>query len=122
MLCFFVQCEFQILFDIKSLINKSMELILNDNSEKGAHVRSNLCYFICIWHLYISRIVTNQSFFFSKNTYFPLCVRNMFSATMLYKHHARKGALYFFIGYYVILDINKSRYFPFKFIKVQEPC
>ena len=56
------------------------------------------------------------------NTYFTSYVRNMFSATMLYKHHARKGALYFFIGYYVILDINKSRYFPFKFIKVQEPC
>ena len=35
-----------------------MELILDGNSEIGAHVRSNLCYLIFLRHLLRSRTVT----------------------------------------------------------------
>ena len=36
--------------------------ILDDNSEIGAYVRSNLCYLICLRHLIRSRAVKNQVF------------------------------------------------------------
>ena len=53
------------------------------NSEIGAHVRSKLCYLICIRRLIISRAVTNR-IIFSEKTYLPLCVRNMFWCTIEY--------------------------------------
>ena len=34
---------------------------------------------ICIRHLITSRVVTNRNIFLSEKTYFPSCVRNMFS-------------------------------------------
>ena len=38
-----------------------MVLVISyDNSEVGAHVRSNLCYLICLKHLIRSRGVTNR--------------------------------------------------------------
>ena len=36
-----------------------MVLILDGNSEIGAHLSSNLCYLICVRHLFRSRAVTN---------------------------------------------------------------
>ena len=41
-----------------------MVLILDGNSEKGAYVRSNLCYLICLRHFIRSRVVTNRPIFF----------------------------------------------------------
>ena len=41
--------------------------ILDGNSEIGAHVRSNLCYFICLRHLIRSRAVTYRIFFLRTN-------------------------------------------------------
>ena len=40
--------------------SKPMVLILDGNPEIGVHVRSNLCYFICLRHLLRSRAVTNR--------------------------------------------------------------
>ena len=39
-----------------------MVLILDGNSEIGAHVWSNLCYLICLRHLIRSKTVTNLIF------------------------------------------------------------
>ena len=41
----------------------AMVLILDITSEMNAHVRSNLCYFICFRHLIRSGAVTNRIFF-----------------------------------------------------------
>ena len=49
-----------------------MVLILDGNSEIGAHVGSNLRCLICLKHFIRLRAVTNQ-------TCFPKCVRNMIS-------------------------------------------
>ena len=38
----------------------------NGNLEKGAYVRSELCYLICLRHLFRSRAVTNLIFSFRK--------------------------------------------------------
>ena len=38
----------------------ALVLILDVNSEKGAQVRSNLCYLICLRHLMGSRAVKNR--------------------------------------------------------------
>ena len=38
----------------------TMVLVLDGNSEIGEHVRSYLCYLICLRHRIISRAVTNQ--------------------------------------------------------------
>ena len=46
--------------------NKSMK---NNNILHGAHVRTNLCYLICLWHLNRSKAVPIR-------TNFP-CVRNI---------------------------------------------
>ena len=35
-------------------------LILDGNSEKAAHVRSNFCYLICLKHLIRPKAVTNR--------------------------------------------------------------
>ena len=55
----------------------TMVLILDGNLEIGAHVRSNLCYLNFLRHLLRVIAVTNI-ILFTKNTYFPSCVRNMF--------------------------------------------
>ena len=52
-----------------------MVLLLDGNSEIGAHVRSNLCYLICLRHLIKLRSHKSD---LSEKTYFPLCVRTMF--------------------------------------------
>ena len=52
-------------------------IILVCNSEIVAHVRSYLCYLICLRHWLRSRTVTKRIFFFSEMTFVPLCVRNM---------------------------------------------
>ena len=52
----------------------SMVFLLDGNSVIGAHVESNLCYLKCLRHLIRSRAVINRMFF-SKETYFPSCVR-----------------------------------------------
>ena len=56
-------------------------LIVDGNSEICAHVRSNLCYLLCLSHLFRSKTVTNM-IFFSEKTYFPACVRSMFGVTI----------------------------------------
>ena len=43
-------------------LQRSMALILDGNSEIGSHVRSNLCYLICLRHLIISGAVTNRTY------------------------------------------------------------
>ena len=50
-----------------------MVVILEGISELGARVRSNICYLICLRHLFRSRAVEIR--FFSEKTYFPLCMR-----------------------------------------------
>ena len=44
-------------------INNFMVLILDGNSERGAHIRSNICFFICLKHLIRSIAVANRFFF-----------------------------------------------------------
>ena len=39
-----------------------MVLILDSSSDRGAHVRSNLYYFMCLRHFIISRVVTSDIF------------------------------------------------------------
>ena len=41
----------------------TMALITEGNSETGAHLKSNLCYLICLRHLIKLRLVTNRIFF-----------------------------------------------------------
>ena len=43
-----------------------MVRILDGNSEIGAHVRSNLCFLICLRRFIKSREVTNLNLFFGK--------------------------------------------------------
>ena len=62
---------------VSSYSGPGMVLILDDKSEIGAHVRSNLCYLICGRHLLSSSAVTTRNFF-SGNPYFPSCVRYLF--------------------------------------------
>ena len=45
-------------------------IILDGNSEIGAHVRSDIYYLICLR-------VQQKNGFFSEKTYFPSCVRNI---------------------------------------------
>jgi len=59
-----------------------MVLILDGNSEIGAHVRSKPCYLICLRHLIRSKAVSKRIFSISKNTYFPSCVHYMFCVTI----------------------------------------
>ena len=47
-----------------------MVLLLDGNSEMVSHVRSNLCYLICLRWLIRSRKVTNQNFLLSKDLFF----------------------------------------------------
>ena len=47
------------------------------NSEKGAHVWSDLGSLICLRHLFRSRAVTDKTFY-SYMTYFPPYVHNMY--------------------------------------------
>ena len=55
-------------------IIKTMVLILEGNWEIDAHVRSNLCYSICLWHLIRLRAVTNRTFFsLFENILFHAC-------------------------------------------------
>ena len=68
------------------MLDLLMVPLLDGNSEIGEHVRSILCYLNCIRHLIRSRAVKNRVFFL-KNTYFPLCVRNMYRVTIYYKSH-----------------------------------
>ena len=56
------------------ILRKSMVLILNDNSEVGAHARSNPCYLICLRHLMRSISVKNRGFFLSEKTLYLFCV------------------------------------------------
>ena len=44
------------------LIVKILVLILNGNSEIGAHVKSNLCHLNCLMHLNRSKAVTTRIF------------------------------------------------------------
>ena len=55
-----------------------MLLILDGNSEIGAHVRSNHCYLIYLRKLIRSKTFTNR-FVFSKKTHFYSCVCAAFS-------------------------------------------
>ena len=45
-------------------------LILDGNSEKGAHARSNICHLICLRHSIRSSAVTKSFFFKSENNFF----------------------------------------------------
>ena len=54
-----------------------MVLILDDNSEIGVHLRSNLCYLISVRHWIKSRAVTKVGYFFSlrksnPKSYYPI--------------------------------------------------
>ena len=67
--------------DLRSILKLLYLLILDGNSEIGAHVRSNLWYLICLRHWFRPRAVGN-CIIFSARTYFPLCVRNIFWVTI----------------------------------------
>ena len=43
------------------------------NSEIGAHIQRNICYFICLRHLTTSRAVTNRFFFIRKEKFLHAC-------------------------------------------------
>ena len=75
----------------------------------GAHVRSNLCYLICLRHLIRSRVVTDK-FFFSEKSYFSSCVRSNLKVTILYKNHGR-----------IVLQTNTNACFStFKLMNLSE--
>ena len=56
------------------------------------HLRNSSAYagdlgiLICLRHLFRSRAVTYRKFSF-ENTFFPVCLRNMFRVTIKYKYH-----------------------------------
>ena len=47
-------------------------LILDGNSEIDVHLRSNLCYLICLMHLIRARALNNRIFFSEKTLYSEL--------------------------------------------------
>ena len=49
-----------------------MVIVWEGNSERGAHVNSNICYLICLRHLNRSRAVTNR-IFSEKKLFFQTC-------------------------------------------------
>ena len=51
----------------------SMVLILDGNFELAAHVRSNLCYLICLRHLIRSKAVKNRIVFLRKKLHAYEC-------------------------------------------------
>ena len=53
-----------------------MVLILDSYGEKGADLKINLCYLICLRRLIRSRAVTNRTYFLRKEFY-PLYVQNV---------------------------------------------
>ena len=55
-----------------------MVLILDDNLEIGANVRSNLCYLICLRHLIRSEAWSQIGCLSLENTYFASYMRNIF--------------------------------------------
>ena len=70
----------------------NMLLILDDNSEMGAHGRSNFPFLIGLGHLMKSRSVTIR-IFPPEMTDFPLCVRNMFWFIIWYRYRVpNKGS------------------------------
>ena len=81
-----------ILLGLKSVIickgkNASMVLILDGNSEKRMHVRSNLCYLNCVRHSIRSRAVTNL-IFFQERPIFLHAMCSKFWVTIQYKYYA----------------------------------
>ena len=50
-----------------------MALIIHGSSELGAHVRSNLCYLICLGHLIKSRAFKNRIFSLKRPIFFHAC-------------------------------------------------
>ena len=69
-------------------IPKVMVLILDGNSEIGAHVGWNICYLIWLRHLIRSRAVRNRIFFLKKDQFPEL------SYHLIYKHHAKSKLLF----------------------------
>ena len=65
-----------------------MVLILDGNSEIGAHVRSNLCYLICLGHWIRSRVVINRDFFYEKNPILFMHAQFILSYHLIYPYHA----------------------------------
>ena len=78
-------------------------LILDGNSEIGAHVRSNLCYLICLRHLIRPRAV-GWYFILSEKTYLPSYVRNRLWVTFLCKHHVYNNRFYYGLRYYFFIS------------------
>ena len=85
----------------------TMVPILDGNSEICAHVRSNLCYLICLRHFFLYREQSQIGFICVEKTYFLSCMRNMFWVTMVtvedhllkripavvdHSHHIQTGA------------------------------
>ena len=56
-----------------------MLLKLDGNSKIGAHVSSNLCYFICLSNLIISRTVKSRIFFSGKIYFFFMLAQHVLS-------------------------------------------
>ena len=71
-------CLYPKIRTMKFVENFVMVLILNFNSVIGAHVRSTICYLICLRHLIRSRTVTNRQ---------DNCFRQDLSSFM-HAHHA----------------------------------
>ena len=64
-------CDFIVTHIHCTYINRMVSLKI------GAHIRSNLCYLICLRQWIRSRAVKSR-IFFSEKTYLPLCVLNIF--------------------------------------------
>ena len=58
-----------------------MVVVLDGNSDIGAHVRTNLCYPISLKDLIRLRVVTNRIFLLREDL-IPACVRNIFWVTI----------------------------------------
>ena len=63
-------------------ISRTVVLMLDDNSEKGAHFRRNFCYLISLRYLIRSRAITKIRYSFSEKAHFPLCMRKIFLFTV----------------------------------------
>ena len=58
------------LYQIKAAGQFNILILISDgNSDIGAHVWSNICYLICLRHLFRSRAVTIFFFFFRRNIF-----------------------------------------------------
>ena len=83
-----------------------MVVILDGNSEIGAHVRSNLCYLICLWHLLRAHFSSPKTPIFIHVR--ATCVLSYHHGQYYVKNMNLKGKEYLYSYIYIYLLRQKS--------------